>query len=758
MSISNTYLNSTERSQVEDGTSHAVSCRSACPAGEYGVCVAAGSCWSCKLNTCLKCTSGKYSRAGAASEAECLLCEIGKFNNQSASTTCSVCGPGHFTSDGRGVGVSSQATACTECPAGSYQEEGSSYQCLLCEKGKSSSRGSKNCTACVAGRFASSTGTTECIECESGKKTTSFVAAEGCTKCTSPFSSWKGSTNCSICKDGYYEEDKTCHECPRNGECPLGTTKANININSGYWRLGPDSIRILECTSSPGACLGGNGSSPLCQDNSKGPFCAICELDYARASETDKCRSCAKRRGLDSSFWVLLSFASIILVVFCIYLKQQHNGVKVGEEIHEIIEIYGELKTKLKIVLSFTQVVSSFPSQFDVPFPDSFSAICAQLKALTSLDVYGLFPRDCFMDYRTNIYIQELLFQTLAPLALAGLLGSWYVIRRWCCGGGLSEETLRRYHDSTMFWFLLLTYMVLVPCSSVVLGVFNCYSVGSGTSFMHADYSTECETPVHDLMRIYAGIFVFVYPIGIPAMYLAILYRKRHAIDPILPETHARARMTDNPEDVETAITIRSADHQLGPLRFLFESYEPEFWFWEILVCFERLLLTSSSIYVSSQLLQPFTVLMITLFCVKLYSALDPYIEDSDDLFAEISQWFIIATVIMALVFQVNAASPSSGIGTLMNVILLLLLIIFSYYCLTSLFKEIYFFEEMFPDTTKACTALVASKKASFVKVFYSRGFEPENSRDRDGGRHGTGLEMKSNEPHHIAEEEMTMW
>ena len=204
-------------------------------------------------------------------------------------------------------------------------------------------------------------------------------------------------------------------------------------------------------------------------------------------------------------------------------------------------------------------------------------------------------------------------------------------------------------------------------------------------------------------------------------MYFTLLYRKRHTIDPTIPGANEKARMTVNPDDVETAVAIRLQTRELQPLAFLFESYEPQYWWWEVLVCLERLLLTSSHIYLSSnRLLQPFTVLVIALVCVKLYSQLDPYMLDSDDLFAEISQWFITATAIMTLILQVNAASASSEVGILMNTMRMLVVGVITCYCLKTLKTEVSFFAKIFPRTTKAGTALVASMNAALVKRFSS--------------------------------------
>ena len=79
-------------------------------------------------------------------------------------------------------------------------------------------------------------------------------------------------------------------------------------------------------------------------------------------------------------------------------------------------------------------------------------------------------------------------------------------------------------------------------------------------------------------MLFYATTFLFIYPIGIPALYFSVLFRRRHDIDPNLQSTGMKARMSRSMEDVNEALSLRGGDHTLYSLGFLIESYEPEFW------------------------------------------------------------------------------------------------------------------------------------------------------------------------------------
>merc|ERR1719446_1192945 len=111
--------------------------------------------------------------------------------------------------------------------------------------------------------------------------------------------------------------------------------------------------------------------------------------------------------------------------------------------------------------------------------------------------------------------------------------------------------------------------------------------------------------------------------------------------------------MTDSPSDVDEAVAMRLKYQELEPISFLFESYEPQYWWWEVPTCIERLLLTNADLYLRSQpVLRPFMVLAITLVSVKLYSYLEPYILDSDDLFNEVSKWATVANIIFVIIMQ----------------------------------------------------------------------------------------------------------
>ena len=151
----------------------------ACPTGSY--------CPSEATVVPVACPSGTHlPAAGAASDASCIACSPGTFNDVpgSAASSCTLCPRGKYA---RGLGN----TACSDChrggycprlgaplalaelcPAGTFQPNlgaQSSAACLSCREGKfnpnAGATSSAQCRRCRPGTFASSIGLHNCTPC-----------------------------------------------------------------------------------------------------------------------------------------------------------------------------------------------------------------------------------------------------------------------------------------------------------------------------------------------------------------------------------------------------------------------------------------------------------------------------------------------------------------------------------------------------------------------------------------------------------------
>jgi hypothetical protein len=213
--------------------------------------------------TCSVCQPGMYLPEGFI---KCLLCEAGKFSDQTKQKSCNSCSPGFYQKDKGGA-------ICNQCQAGKYSElplacfpiapgfygdnctntsaiSGCSsalpcpigYACAggaqaksLCPLGTTTVvPGSYKCSACAPGYFRSDVDHFHCKKCDAGYKCTvgaerqipcspgrySGIGSSICASCPlGKSTSQDNSTNCNICSRGKFQDDTgrvSCKYCPPN--------------------------------------------------------------------------------------------------------------------------------------------------------------------------------------------------------------------------------------------------------------------------------------------------------------------------------------------------------------------------------------------------------------------------------------------------------------------------------------------------------------------------------------------------------------
>jgi len=223
------------------------------------------------------------------------------------------------------------------------------------------------------------------------------------------------------------------------------------------------------------------------------------------------------------------------------------------------------------------------------------------------------------------------------------------------------------------------------------LAFFVCEHLDNGEAYLRVDYSTRCYTDQWMLHLIYAGAMVLVFPIGIPLMYYVFLWVRRDVIDPIVPSTGKRGRMTEDKENTLAAIALREQDATLVRLSFLFDSYEPEYWWWEIVVCFNRVIQTNVDVLlVDAPKLQLILILAVVLVNLDLTSNFAPYIEDTDDVFATIAQWCTVALLLFSIGLENGAIKPDdSGSGLVFVLLLFTVIIVYIGYAIAYAWEDI---------------------------------------------------------------------
>jgi hypothetical protein len=95
---------------------------------------------------------------------------------------------------------------------------------------------------------------------------------------------------------------------------------------------------------------------------------------------------------------------------------------------------------------------------------------------------------------------------------------------------------------------------------------------------LFSDYSVSCLDPSYAFFKTFALIMVFVWPVGVPALFATILISLRKEL-----------RNDTKDEDGEL---VRNNNRRIDRFAFFFDVYTPNCWWWEIYESLRRVACT----------------------------------------------------------------------------------------------------------------------------------------------------------------------
>ncbi|CAM9986983.1 unnamed protein product, partial [Laminaria digitata] len=253
-----------------------------------------------------------------------------------------------------------------------------------------------------------------------------------------------------------------------------------------------------------------------------------------------------------------------------------------------------------------------------VVYPDVYNTFLKYVDVV-NLNLGWMVSAGCLVE--TDFY-HHLLVSTIVPLVVVVVVATVQQTR----------ARLSRKHASVLFWVSFLVYSTV---ASAIFQTFACDDFDNGVSYLRVDHSLECYTPEHTMFRVYAGVMAVVYPFGIPFGYSVVLYRSRAALK------DAMAR--------ETSTT------DVAFCRELWAAYRPEVYFYEIVECVRRVMLSGVIVFIFPNTAgQVATAFLFALFFAALFMALDPYTRRFDTWLARTGHMVVLMSMFVALLQKVE--------------------------------------------------------------------------------------------------------
>ncbi|KAG5175700.1 pectin lyase fold/virulence factor [Tribonema minus] len=485
-----------------------------------------------------------------------------------------------------------------------------------------------------------------------------------------------------------YIEGNLCLTCdPDRVEClEPGITTATLPLLPGYWRasLEVGQADILRCWNEK-ACRGGAAklsTDDYCDDGYEGPYCAVCRAGYTSfvGSTCYKCQS-----GAVVSFAVFSTLVVVAMIVVCGALAAMgaHRPGSVSEVYKEGSRNTGVADATASVYLGLTstnvkgavmsvlramripivvmQILTQYLSITGVPIPALYRTFISWLD-LINLDMSVVLSPGCVFD--VNFY-QKLLLSTITPLCILALLGLAYVVasRHANRSGRWGQRIYHLFVDKAGLLVLSFTFLIFSATSTVIFQTFACDAIPgfNGKRFLRADYAIECDTATYDAYRIYAAIMVLVYPVGIPALYMAALWWQRSAIKEV-PEAA-------DGEDAEVADNVH-----LASLGFLWQPYRRQFWYWEVVECGRRLLLSGGLVFIlPGSFGQSVYACIFAYFSILVYLRCGPHNCKLDATLYSLGATILFLTMFVALVAQYGSLDVDEKDANIISVMLIAL-------------------------------------------------------------------------------------
>lgn len=229
----------------------------------------------------------------------------------------------------------------------------------------------------------------------------------------------------------------------------------------------------------------------------------------------------------------------------------------------------------------------------------------------------------------------RLLVSTIAPIVAVILIRVTYsVALRMHRGSKDALEVVWQKHVSVA---LLVTFLVYSSVSSVVFQTFGCESLDDGKKYLRADYSIDCDTSKHEGLRIYAGLMVVLYPVGIPAMYAFLLFRNRTVL-----------------QDAD----MREREVSVKPISDLWKQYKPSQFHYEVIECGRRILLTVAVVFIYPNTSAQIAVTLVVAFVFFTISEiLVPYSSTWDNWLNRTAQVIVFFSMYLALLLKVDVSN-----------------------------------------------------------------------------------------------------
>ena len=609
-----------------------------------------------------------------------------------ANDTCMEC------DDGASYSKAGES-ACTPCPQYEVYDI-SSGTCLCRETFLRENTSSAEAEACTCAPGQTLMGTS-CQKCEFGKWKSDY-GVKSCTRCelegSITLANGAKNNDACICPQGKYQDEGKCENIRKgmNGKVN-GTTLETVPLLTGFWRTSLNSTEVLRC-SLPKSCSGGEGTgneSDYCAEGHRGPYCSLCKPDYAK-DPFMSCKHCPST--LENILKTLGFIFGLALIASCVYLimKRAFKGREASAK---------RFKTGLKIIFTGMQIMSALPSTIpSLPMPKTFKSVVIENVQLLNFNPFEFESLGCFANASFLNYYYQVACMSVPVILL-------------CCAFVMTGLFRMRARKKCVSASLAITYLTLPAITTATFGLFPCEKFDDGRNLLIRDYSINCDATDRHIWEAFGGILILLFPIGVMMIYALVLLRNRSKL--MSPEKRATSK-------------------GLSAIAFLWEPYKPEFWYFELVETFRRLMLTGVlSIIEPGTFKQCVCGMLISTSFTVIYCLAQPFHDARDNVISTLTGIQLVLIFIVSSYMKHEEdreqQQEEEAIDSEFQGVDVLLLVTLSLIFLTFFFWA--YFEKKDNSTKSSTRMAMEALKMKSIRELHALGGElPRNSMDIENG------------------------
>jgi len=633
-----------------------------CPTGEYSS--------TRNQKKCEPCAAGTY--APWKGHSSCRACALGTYTNEQSSHRCKLCSPGTYNNK-------PAATECSPCPKGRFAASPGSHSCPFCDINSNNDAWNTDCI-CNKNFFAWTRDArvemdmrVSCMECGEGMNCSHEGTFDGNIE--------KNNRNIVVeptHKRSNFSAEETYYTLyPIKGYMPMMHSK-------------PETRKMVKCFDN-NACLGGSPEEQ-CAPGYYGSLCADCGANHG-SKPGHLCETCPD---LVLNILRMFGVCIGVTIMLVLFIREAIKGAESKKsEIGSVIKIgfsfmqFNALATKFNYqyppYVKALLEVQEFPASISegVLSTDCFAQGSLGFDRSSSVFTFDPNHQGCektflvpmvntteYVDDYTNqtlvngSYIEAIIENTkkdlvgIPPFFLKSLLYLFFPIFLivMCtvvfCG---YFETKKKNKDNPKYdidrWFLdpskkktlkdlakkklpkdsisyaylssfdnfttaiTMSFFLIYPSIvEMTLGLFNCKRIGvcDNDFYLVKDMSVECWTSTHYSWVAMVGVPMLIgYIIGGPLLVFYLLYSSRSELL--------------KPFDQVNKSVVRK-------YHFLFKGYEPQFYYWELIVLLRKLLMVLIAVFLQEDFqTQSLTATLLCVVMVVIHGVACPYMTDTMD-------------------------------------------------------------------------------------------------------------------------------